>query len=154
MRHNLFEILLGAFVLSTAIFIASYAFIYNSDKGINHYSLTAKFGRIDGIIPGAEVKLGGVKIGKVTKTYLDKQDFTSVLLLEIDGTVKLPKDSAASIASEGLLGKNFVRIEIPKSATSNNALLDDGGRIAKTTDPASLEDLLGRALFLIGGETE
>ncbi len=152
MRHNLFETLLGAFVLITAIFIGTYAFVYNNDTAKSYYSVTAKFGRIDGITQGAEVKLGGVKIGRVADTYLDTQDFTSVLLLEIDSAVRLPSSSEAGIASEGLLGKNFVRIEIPKNTDAS--LLEDGSFIAKTNDPASLEDLLGRALFLIGGENE
>ncbi len=149
MRHNIFEILLGAIILALAIFIAGYAFIYNSNKVGTHYLIDAEFGRIDGIIVGADVKLGGVKIGRVAQTSLDKISFASKVSMEIDAVIKLPKQTEASIASEGLLGKNFIRLKIPQKLQLPISYLEYGNKIAKTTDPASLEDLLGRALFLI-----
>lgn len=106
-------------------------------------TLTAKFDRIDGLAPGADVRIAGVKVGSVVDQRIDPQTFLAVLTFRIDGSLRIPADSSAEIASEGLLGGRFVSI-VPGGA---DRVLGNGGQITITQSAVSLESLLGRFIF-------
>ncbi|MBT5013921.1 MAG: outer membrane lipid asymmetry maintenance protein MlaD, partial [Rhodospirillaceae bacterium] len=53
----------------------------------------------------------------------------------------------ASIASEGMLGGKYVRLEPGVEKT----YIEDGGSITKTKDFRSLEDQVGEIIFLATG---
>lgn len=153
MRHSILEVLLGGLVLVATVVLAISFYNANRDTAQKNYHLQAHFSKADGITAGAEVRLSGVKIGSVTDISLNQQNFLSVVKLKLDQQIKLPQNATASIASEGLLGKAFIRIEIP-NAQNQPPFLADGDRITKTKDAVSIEDLLGRAIFLIGNIKE
>jgi len=58
--------------------------------------------------------------------------------------VQLPADTEASIVSDGLLGSKYVNL-IPGHASDR---IPAGGKIAKTRDFQSLEDMVGQVIFL------
>jgi phospholipid/cholesterol/gamma-HCH transport system substrate-binding protein len=71
--------------------------------------------------------------------------------MSIASDVKLPEDSSASVASESLMGGNFLNIE-PGAAEESIA---NNGYIQYTQDAQNLEKLLGRFIFsLQGSESE
>ena len=63
---------------------------------------------------------------------------------DVDATVKLPEDSTAKIASESLLGGNFVSLEPGGSDT----MIESGGEIAFTQDPVDIFGLVSQ--FVLG----
>jgi phospholipid/cholesterol/gamma-HCH transport system substrate-binding protein len=77
---------------------------------------------------------------------IDPQTFLAVLTMRIDGSLRLPSDTSAEIASEGLLGGRFVAL-VPGGS---DRILADGGQITLTQSAISLESLLGRFLFSSG----
>jgi phospholipid/cholesterol/gamma-HCH transport system substrate-binding protein len=147
-RRSLAEILTGAVVLLVAIGFLIYA-VGNSGRslagGPGQLTLTAKFDRIDGLQPGADVRIGGVKIGSVVDQRIDPTTFLAVLKLSVDNTLKLPSDSSAEITSESLLGGKYVALVPGGSDTT----LKDGGDISITQSAVSLESLLGRFIFSV-----
>ena len=64
--------------------------------------------------------------------------------MDVDATVKLPEDSTAKIASESLLGGNFVSLEPGGSDT----MIESGGEIAFTQDPVDIFGLVSQ--FVLG----
>jgi phospholipid/cholesterol/gamma-HCH transport system substrate-binding protein len=143
--RSLLEIGAGAAVLLvTAVFLV-FALTNSGRSGIAGPAITlrAKFDRIDGLAPGADVRIAGVKVGSVVSQRIDPETFLAVLTMRIDGTLRLPADSSAEIASEGLLGGRFVAI-VPGGA---DRILGDGGQITITQSAVSLESLLGRFIF-------
>lgn len=143
--RSLAEILAGAVVLIVAAGFLAYA-VTNSGRGSLSgagQTLTARFDRIDGLAPGADVRIAGVKVGSVVDQRIDPQSFLAVLTLRIDAGLRLPTDSSAEIASEGLLGGRFVSI-VPGGA---DRIIADGGQITITQSAVSLENLLGRFIF-------
>jgi phospholipid/cholesterol/gamma-HCH transport system substrate-binding protein len=143
--RSLAEVLAGAVVLLVAGAFLAYAVTNSGRGGLSGpgVTLTAKFDRIDGLAPGADVRIAGVKVGSVLDQRIDPQSFLAVLTLRVDGNLRLPSDSSAEIASEGLLGGRFVSI-VPGGS---ERIIGDRGEITITQSAVSLENLLGRFIF-------
>ncbi|MGK7864370.1 outer membrane lipid asymmetry maintenance protein MlaD [Falsiroseomonas sp. E2-1-a4] len=139
------EIMAGALVLLVAGGFLFYALNNSGRGGFSGPGLTlsAKFDRIDGLAPGADVRVAGVKVGSVVDQRIDPQTFLAVLTMRIDASLQMPSDSSAEIASEGLLGGRFVSL-VPGGS---DRILADGGEITITQSAISLESLLGRFIF-------
>lgn len=146
-RRSLAEILTGAVVLLVAIGFLVYA-VGNSGRslaGTNGINLTARFDRIDGLQPGADVRIGGVKVGSVIEQRIDPTTFLVVLKMQVDAALRLPTDTSAEITSESLLGGKYLSL-VPGGA---DQVLANGGTITITQSAVSLESLLGRFIFSV-----
>lgn len=145
-RRGIAELLTGAAVLLIAAGFLVYA-ITNSGRATvsGGLTLTARFDRIDGLAPGADVRIAGVKVGQVVNQRIDPQTFLAELTLRVDGGLRLPSDTSAEITSEGLLGGKYVAL-VPGGA---DRILRDGQRIDITQSAVSLESLLGRFIFSV-----
>lgn len=148
MRENRTEVAVGAAVLAAAIGFLFYISQVAGLGGLGRtYDLTASFRSVEGISAGTDIRLAGVKIGTVSDITLNPDTFRGdVTLALLDGIV-IPDDSAAVIASEGLLGGNFVEI-VPGGSLDNFA---QGAEIEDTQGAVSLISLL---LKFVTGEGE
>jgi phospholipid/cholesterol/gamma-HCH transport system substrate-binding protein len=141
------EVAAGGAVLLVALAFLVFA-VTNSGRGSISgagISLSAKFDRIDGLAPGADVRIAGVKVGSVTDQRIDPQTFLAVLTLRVDAGLRLPSDTSAEIQSESLLGGKYIAL-VPGGA---DRFLRDGGEITITASAVSLESLLGRFIFSV-----
>ena len=112
MRGQILESIIGAFVLLVAAwFVFS---VVTTTENIfprqNENTYHASFFDVSGIRIGTEVKLAGVSVGKVVGVSLDTQTYSAKVSLVVDSRIKIPDDSEIIIASESLLGGNFVSI--------------------------------------------
>lgn len=144
MNRNVVETALGAVVLTTALVFLVFALHTADATRSSGYQVTAAFTKIDGIKEGADVRVSGIKAGTVASMRLDN-NYRAVLTLNLDNSVKLPTDSAAVVASGGLLGDKFVSLE-PGGDTT---MLKNGDTITITQSPPGLEQLLGQVIFSI-----
>jgi phospholipid/cholesterol/gamma-HCH transport system substrate-binding protein len=87
-----------------------------------------------------------VKVGTVSGLTLNPDTFRADTVFTIDGTLRLPEDTAVVISSEGLLGGNFVEL-LPGGSPFN---LEPGAEIIDTQSSVSLVQLLLR--FVAGSE--
>jgi phospholipid/cholesterol/gamma-HCH transport system substrate-binding protein len=145
MAENRAEILAGAAVLAAAIGFLVYATGGRSAVSTGSYELHASFRSVEGITPGSDVRLAGVKVGSITKLTLNPATFYADATIAMDKAIQLPDDSAILISSEGLLGGNFV--EIQPGGSSDN--LAPGASIEDTQGSVSLISLLMK--FVSGG---
>ena len=97
----------------------------------------AKFNKVDGLVEGSEVRLGGIRIGQVSAMSLDDQ-FSAAVAFNIDKSVPLPTDTSAAIHTDGLFGSKFVVLE----PGAEEALLKSGGELNFTQDAVVVSDLL------------
>ncbi|MCF6234479.1 MAG: outer membrane lipid asymmetry maintenance protein MlaD [Rhodobacteraceae bacterium] len=112
MSQNVTEVLVGAAVLASAIGFAVYAGQATGlSKSTAGYELKASFRSLEGVQVGTDVRLAGVKIGTVTGVVLNPQTYRADTLFSVIDGIEIPDDSAVIIASEGLLGGNFVEID-------------------------------------------
>lgn len=149
MRRNVIETVMGAVVLVVAGFFLFFAYTSADVGGVRGYQLVAKFSSTGGLSAGADVRISGVKVGTVKQSFLDKQTFQAVVVMEIDPAVQLPRDTSAAIASESLLGGRFLQL-LPGA---EDEMLAGGDQIEFTQSAVNLEELLGRFIFSSGGGT-
>lgn len=147
MANNAIETVMGAVVLAVAGGFLYFAYSNSDVKPIKGYSLSASFTNISGISPGSAVRVGGIKIGVVESLDLDAKSYQAVAKLRIGDTVKLPRDSSASVQSSGLLGDKFLALE----PGGDDVNLNDGEQITFTQPSVSLEELIGKFVFSGGG---
>lgn len=147
MPRDLLETMAGGVVLAAAVAFLLYV---NSGRDAisldESYDLHAQFGRADGLAPGSEVRLAGVRIGAVRDVAIDYQSYRADVRMEIQGEARVPEDSAAQIRGEGLFGGSYVSVE----PGASDEMLAAGDRFAITVGAVDLIDLLGRAIA--GGE--
>lgn len=149
MSENRAELAVGAVVLAVAIGFLAYAAstVGGGMSARSGYELIASFRSAEGISVGTDVRLAGVKIGSVTGLDLNSQTFRADASLTIRDDVELPDDSSVIIASEGLLGGNFVEIQ-PGGSPFN---YETGDEVMNTQGAISLIELLSK--FVGGGDS-
>lgn len=111
--------------------------------GDDTYIVEARFRSTSGLKEGAIVEIGGVKIGKVAKIYLDQENSETVLKLAIDREVKLQEDIIASIRTSGIIGDKFVNIE----PGGSEDYIPPEGEITETESSINLEELVSKYIF-------
>ncbi|OWU80608.1 outer membrane lipid asymmetry maintenance protein MlaD [Phaeobacter sp. 22II1-1F12B] len=149
--YNITEVVTGGVVLAGAAAFALYATqttgLGSSNAG---YDLTASFRSLEGVSVGTDVRLAGVKIGAVSGVELDTQTYRAVTTISVREGIEIPDDSAAIVASEGLLGGNFVEIN-PGGSFDYFA---PGDEIEDTQGAVSLISLLVQFVAGSGGDSE
>lgn len=134
---------LGAVVLAAAAAFFAYGFHAAGLRSSSQtYPLVARFGDAGGLAAGAPVRVAGVKVGTVRAVVLDPHSYMAVARFEIDRAVRLPSDSTAKIASDGLLGGPHLAIAPGGAMTA----LKDGGEIENTQGAVDLFGLIGQVM--------
>ena len=145
MNRRFAETAVGAVVVAIAAWFLVFAYNSSEFRPVKGYSLNAKFNSVGGLAPGNDVRIGGVKIGSVLDQRIDAADFRAVIVFSVRSDLKLPDDTVAAITSDGLLGGKYLRLEPGRAQT----VLAANGTLKNTRDALSLEDMLGRAIFLL-----
>lgn len=139
MSENKTEVVVGGAVLAVAIGFVIYAGqVTGFTERSAGYPLSASFRSLEGVTVGTDVRLAGVKIGTVTGIDLNPQTFRADTTFSVKNGIDIPDDSAVAVASEGLLGGNFVEI-VPGGSPFNFA---PGDEIEDTQGSVSLVSLL------------
>ncbi len=110
------------------------------------YELVARFPNVTGVSVGTDVRVSGMKVGRVIAQELDPATWQAVLRLAIDRKVSLPADSSAAITSEGLLGGSFIAL-IPGGEEER---LGPGDEIIDTQGATDLMGLVGAVINRTG----
>lgn len=148
MASSAAETVIGGVVLAAAVgFLAYAANTVGLSGPSDGYNVTASFRSAEGIGLGTDVRLAGVKIGSVTGLALNPETYRADATLTVARDIPLPDDSQAVVASEGLLGGNFVEI-VPGGSP---VYLEDGDEILDTQGAVSLISLL---LKFVSGKEE
>jgi phospholipid/cholesterol/gamma-HCH transport system substrate-binding protein len=141
-REQWVETGVGAVVLVAAASFLFYSLTAEGPSRGHGYAISAKFGQVGALAPGANVSVAGVKVGTVTTIDLDPKTYQAIVRLDLDPKIPLPADSTAKITSDGLLGGAHITIE-PGGSTEN---LKPGGEIANTQGAVDLFGLVGQML--------
>lgn len=146
MANQTAETLIGALVLAAAggflVYAANTADIAFGDG----YPLVAEFRVAGGLSQGSDVRLSGVKVGKVTEIELNPNNYFAVITMSINDAYKVPEDSIAKVTSDGLLGGNLVAI----SPGASEFMLEPGASFLHTQGSVNLFDLISTAIHGMG----
>lgn len=139
----------GLFILFGILalfFLATQTTNFQFSSG-SSYHVTATFNNVGGLKVRAPVKMAGVAVGSVTSIKLDPQRLEAVVTMDInDKYNQLPKDSAASILTSGLLGAEYVGL----SPGGSLQPLQNGDHIQFTQSAVILEHLISQFVSSMG----
>jgi phospholipid/cholesterol/gamma-HCH transport system substrate-binding protein len=144
------SIRLGLFLLTTLAILGVSVFLVGRQEmrfGSN-YRVRSEFDNVSGLTDGADVRVGGIRMGTVQSIQLPKRPdgkvtVTMDLAKETQSIVK--RDSVASIQSSGLLGDKYVEI----SFGSMEAERLKGGEKIESEPPLDVADLYHKANELL-----
>jgi phospholipid/cholesterol/gamma-HCH transport system substrate-binding protein len=94
------------------------------------YHIIAGFETLKELKVGDEVRMAGVKIGEVEKTQLAGRRAEAILRINPD--VKIKADATASIIMAGLIGTNYIGVDLGTDSAPN---LPDGAEIKTKATP-------------------
>ena len=143
MQRNMLETVMGAIVLLTAVAFVSLAYEAANIRGTDGYELEAEFGATGGLSVGDDVRISGIKVGRISQQELDPVTYAARIIMSLDERIRIPADSSARITAASLLGGNYLEL-IPGA---DEDMMQPGEVIYDTRDPVSLTDLLGKAVF-------
>ena len=143
MQRNMLETVMGAIVLLTAVAFVSLAYEAANIRGTDGYKLEAEFGATGGLSVGDDVRISGIKVGRISRQELDPVTYAARIVMSLDERIRIPADSSARITAASLLGGNYLEL-IPGA---DEDMMQPGEVIYDTRDPVSLTDLLGKAVF-------
>ena len=143
MQRNMLETVMGAIVLLTAVAFVSLAYEAANIRGTDGYELEAEFGATGGLSVGDDVRISGIKVGRISRQELDPVTYAARIVMSLDERIRIPADSSARITAASLLGGNYLEL-IPGA---DEDMMQPGEVIFDTRDPVSLTDLLGKAVF-------
>jgi phospholipid/cholesterol/gamma-HCH transport system substrate-binding protein len=141
----------GAFVLACIIgLVVALLWIAGFQYSREYASYRTYFsGPVTGLGEGTLVRYNGIDVGRVTDLEFDPHDPKRVIVtMDIKPDLRIPADSIASIASEGLTGGSYVEVD-GGSATAPK-LGDDGTSVPVIKSrPSTLQQLEQSAPKLI-----
>jgi phospholipid/cholesterol/gamma-HCH transport system substrate-binding protein len=134
------ELWVGAAVLAIAAGFLAWSTGGSALRGQfgGSYELRAAFPNVDGIEIGTDVRVAGVKVGRVSAVELNPTTYFAEARLRLPERIVLPRDSAALIQSDGLLGGAYIELQ-PGGAADN---LQPGDEIEDVQGAVSLISLM------------
>lgn len=152
MRQSIkYEFWVGLFVLlglAALVFLGLRVANVQGFSSEKTYTLYATFDNIGGLKVRAPVKVGGVVIGRVSDIKLDAKEYTPKVSLAINQEYnKIPDTSSLSIKTAGLLGEQFIALNVGFVMEGETEMLKDGDTFADTNSAMVLEDLIGQFLY-------
>lgn len=145
MTRNILETLLGFIVVGVAIgFVAFGLQFVDKDTGKDTYTAYAYFNDVGGLKSGADVRVSGVLVGRVDHVKINMEVFKAEVKMQIANNIVLPQDTLVAITDASLLGGKYLRLEMGSSSD----LIKNGDILTNVADVVSLEQLLGKLIFL------
>lgn len=105
------------------------------------YYLSASFNKVDGLAVGDEVRVGGIRVGRVAEQTLG-QDYRAIVRLWLKSGLELPADTSAAIHTDGLFGSKYVILE----PGGDEQLLENGDSLEFTQDAVIVGELLEKII--------
>ncbi len=146
MNRTVLDLWVGFFVaigLAALMFLSLKVGNLSSAHMSETYTLQAKFDNIGGLKVRGPVKSAGVVVGRISDIRFDVGSYEAVVTMNIDGRYHFPKDTFASIYTAGLLGEQYVGLDVG----GDEKMLQAGDTIAKTQSAVVLEKLISQFLF-------
>ena len=96
----------------------------------------------------APIKVGGVVVGRVENIQLDAQTYTPKVALAVNQDFnKIPDTSSLSIKTAGLLGEQYIALNIGFMMEGETEYMKEGSSFTDTNSAMVLEDLIGQFLY-------
>lgn len=142
MNRTLVDLWVGFFValgMAAVVFLALKVANQSSFRAAPSYEVHAYFTNIGGLKMRSPVKSAGVVVGRVTDIQLDTSNYQAKVSMALDNRYEFSVDSSASIITSGLLGEQYVDLDVG----AEEDMLKAGDTIEFTSSALLLEKLIG-----------
>ncbi|MCC8189561.1 MAG: MlaD family protein, partial [Planctomycetes bacterium] len=114
------ELAIGASIIAAVIILIVMLMAWGNSSSIlgSHYRVVVNMVNVGGLKEGAPVKMGGFQIGRVASIQIRPGGTDMEIVLDIDESRSLPRDSTAKVSTAGLVGDAFMEIIPGTSAES------------------------------------
>ena len=142
MKENRTELFVGFFLLIGLLLLGFLVLKFGNfgDRFEDTYSLTVTFDDGGGLLKGTDVRLGGVKIGRLAESPTVNLDNYggAIVSLDIYDDFQIPEGAKFSIGTSGLLGDAMIEIEVPNDRTGKFIAPDSKIKGARITGLGAL----------------
>lgn len=146
MNRSVLDLWVGIFVaigMAALLFLALKVGNLSTSHMSESYVLRAKFDNIGGLKVRGPVKSAGVVVGRIADISFDSKSYEAVVTMNIDSRFRFPRDTFASIYTSGLLGEQYVGLDVG----GDEKMLNPGDAVAKTQSAVVLEKLISQLVF-------
>ncbi|MBR57475.1 MAG: hypothetical protein CMH54_05375 [Myxococcales bacterium] len=160
MKERAIEIKVGFLVLSSVVLLVLFVFALGDIQFEEQRTYYVEFRRVGGLAPGAPVKIGGVRSGKIQALKfhgpLEGTTGRSSPLVRVKIGVATGKagsvreDASFTITTSGVLGSKYIEID-PGSASKPPL---PPGSVVRGQEPFSIASVSSRAIKLLDGMTD
>lgn len=152
MRQSIkYEFWVGLFVLlglAALVFLGLRVANVQGFSSEKTYTLYATFDNIGGLKVRAPIKVGGVVVGRVSDISLDNKTYTPKVALAVNEEFnQIPDTSSLSIKTSGLLGEQYVALNVGFVLEGETEMMKEGDTFVDTNSAMVLEDLIGQFLY-------
>jgi len=142
---------LGLFIVTALVIFGAAVFLIGKRQFLlaSTYKLTATFKNVDGLLNGAEVHVGGINQGTVTRIDLPKEpggQMTVLMKMDRSTLDVIRQDSVASIATDGLLGDKHIELAF---GSPEAARVEDGAALT-SVESTDLSDVMAQTKNVMG----
>lgn len=109
----------------------------NAGAFADTYELTARFSDATGLSPNDEVRLAGVRIGKVEGVEVDRGE--AVVSIAVDDRFAIPEGSLFRLRWRNLLGQRFMEVVPPTGASEGGPAIPAGTEIDSDSTAAAAD---------------
>ena len=147
MRRNVVETVMGGVVLVVAFLFVVFAYRYTGAtiQTTGYYELWGAFDRMDGLQPGDDVRISGIKVGTVLTAALDEETNQAIVRWNVEEGIQLSSDTIAEVVAESLLGGKYLVLH----PGGDDSYLEPGDEIMITQMAYGLERIIGEAISRI-----
>ena len=108
------------------------------------YEVVAEFADAQGLVPGAAVRLNGVRVGNVTDVALGDNARRVYVTMAIDGGIEIPRGSTVQTSGLSALGEVNIEITPPTGADAGRPLVA-GDTLVATSVPDLFDLIAGES---------
>ncbi|MGA3317096.1 MAG: MlaD family protein [Candidatus Korobacteraceae bacterium] len=137
------QVWVGLFVLIAAALLIGTVLAVAGTFSVSGVAYHSYFKSAGGLLPGATVRYGGMKAGKVETVRVDPQDSTRIeVVFSVGRAIPVKTDSVAKITSLGPLDENYVELA---TGTKGAALAPPGSEVKSvgTVGIGDIGDMIG-----------
>ncbi len=133
-------------VVTIVVFIWGYQFLKGKNlfSNVNEYYIV--FNNVEQLEVASPVLVNGYKVGAVSKIKISPNNFSEVLVnINVNGDVKVPKETRASIINLGLVGGKAIQLEIDRDCNGTDCA--QSGSYLKGETKSMLSSMVSESEF-------
>lgn len=132
---------LGIFILMGTLFLIIAFYLVGKKRNLfgPSFAISAQFKNVSGLMPGNNVRFGGIDIGTVKSVEIISDSSINVVMVIDEKESKfIKKNAIASVGTDGLMGNKLVNISSMGNATQSV----EEGDILQAVHPIEMDDMI------------